>query len=395
MNDPLVLEFSSQLKAIAKDLSFLGHPRFPVKSLLKIFPEHNNFINNLEDVSTPYGVDLVQKRQAIDQLLKDLAKSNLDQNLKLIFTKRLEDYHLLTSMIEHFGSIFFYEKCTQIYGSSKTKLNQDAFYYFTDTIADFCKNDEAEKTLHGEVALSYLKNKMLETFDEKDFDIKASTSLLSDSSAGRKSLKLNSNKLYSENDLNIFLVHEGWAHLGTSINGRLQNEHPWLSTWAPRTTFLQEGLAILTELITGQMTKERWNKVLMRHLATTMAEKGSNIKDVYGYLKHQGFEELDAFKISLRVFRGVPLDGGMSFTKELLYLHGLLELLNYIHLHSVDFKTLWIGKVSFEEHLTLIKNWDQMHLEVKYFPQELNSKFAKEKLERLTQLSFSLFRHDF
>jgi uncharacterized protein (TIGR02421 family) len=236
---------------------------------------------------------------------------------------------------------------------------------------------------------------MLETFHESDFEVKPSTSLLSDSSAGRRTLKLNPYKTYTTGHLDIFLVHEGWVHLGTAINGAQQEENPWLSTWAPRTTFLQEGLAIIVELITANMTLERWNKVVLRHLATSMAERGSSISDVYAYLRHHEMEDLDAFKLALRVFRGVPLEGGMAFTKELLYLHGMIELLYHLHFFKTDLKSLWVGKISFEEHIMLMDHWDTLAPRVKYFPKELESPEVLERLQKLKELSFSLFNHGF
>jgi uncharacterized protein (TIGR02421 family) len=248
---------------------------------------------------------------------------------------------------------------------------------------------------HGEEALTYLKNRMLETFDGKDFEVKPSSSLLSDSSAGRRTLKLNPHKTYSSGQLDIFLVHEGWVHLGTSLNGAVQDENPWLSTWAPRTTFLQEGLAIITELITGHMTLERWNRVVLRHLATSMAERGSSITDVYEYLRHHEMEELDAFKLSLRVFRGVPLEGGMAFTKELLYLHGMIELLYHLHFFKTDLRSLWVGKISFEEHIMLLDHWVFMNPKIKHFPKALEHPLVQSRLQKLKELSFSLFNHGF
>lgn len=393
-NDPII-DLSNQLKAIAKDLSFLGHPRYPIKELLMLFPQHKTFIAELEDVSVPFPVDISAKRRAMDQFLITLSKADISMSIKEIFTKRIEDYHLLLSMMENFDNVFFYDHCTQLYGSSHKMLNNNAFLYFLEKIPEYCVKDPSEVTLQGEAAREYLRQKMLETFDPADFEVKASTSLLSDSSAGRRTLKLNPYKTYTTGKLDIFLVHEGWVHLGTSINGMAQEANPWLSTWAPRTTFLQEGLAIVTELITGKMTLERWNKVVLRHLATSMAERGSNIKDVYEYLRHHGTENLDAFKLALRVFRGVPLEGGMAFTKELLYLHGMIELLYHLHFFKLDLRSVWVGKVSFEEHIMLMDHWDYIVPEVKYFPEYLNRPEVQERLRSLQALSFSLFNHGF
>ncbi|HXH74974.1 MAG TPA: tyrosine/phenylalanine carboxypeptidase domain-containing protein [Bacteriovoracaceae bacterium] len=395
MEKNLIADFSYRLKDIAKDLSFLGHPRYPLRQLYELFPQHKDFIDVLEDVSVPFPVKVEEKRRAIDSFLNDLSKSDVPPHFKKIFTQRIQDYHHLLSMIDTFGTVFFYDHCTQLYGSSHKMGKNNGFLYFLEKIPEFCVPDTGERNLQGEEAMEYLRVRMLETFSPLDFEVKASTSLLSDSSAGRRTLKLNPTKTYSKGHLDIFLVHEGWVHLGTSINGAKQEENPWLSTWAPRTTFLQEGLAIVVELITGCMTHERWNKVVLRHLATSMAERGSPITDVYSYLRHHGLEDLDAFKVALRVFRGCPLEGGMGFTKELLYLHGMIELLYHLHFFKTDLRSLWVGKISFEEHIMLLDHWNTINPYVTYFPHELESPEALDRLQKLKELSFSLFNHGF
>lgn len=391
----IISDYSDRLRKIARDLSFLGHPHYPLKQLHQLFPQHRAFINELEDVNVSFKVDLSEKRRRIDSFLVDLSHSELPAFMKKIFTQRCEDYQQLIAMMETFGTIFFYDHCTRLYGSSKVLGQNDAFHYFLEELSTFCVPDQGRKDFQGEVALDYLRVQLKETFSENDFEVKASSSLLSDSSAGRRTLKLNPHKTYSKGQLDIFLVHEGWVHLGTSINGAKQTEHPWLSTWAPRTTFLQEGLAILVELLTGSMTPERWNKVLLRHLATSMAERGSKIEDVYAYLRHHAMDELDAFKLALRIFRGVPLEGGMAFTKELLYLHGLIKLLHHLHFFKADLRSLWVGKVSFEEHIILLENKDTLRAPVTCFPARLLDQTVQERLQRLTELSFCVFNRGF
>jgi uncharacterized protein (TIGR02421 family) len=390
-----IRDYSAQLKEIAKDLSFLGHPRYPTKELLKIFPQHQEFISKLEDVSVPFPVHLHEKRKAMDQFSNKLPSADLPAGIKTIFSQRIIDYHLLLSMMETFGTHAFYDHCVKLYGSSQRHSKNNAFYYFLEKVPEFCMPDSSQESFHGEDAIEYVRNKMLETFSPEDVDVRASTSLLSDASAGRKTLKINPLKTFTTQHLDILLVHEGWVHLGTSLNGAAQEDNLWLSTWAPRTTFMQEGLAVLTELLTGCMTKERWNKVILRHLATSMAEKGSTIADVYAYLRHHEMEDLDAFKLALRVFRGVPLDGGMAFTKELLYLHGMIELLYHLHFYKADLRSLWVGKISFEEHIILLDNWEKMNPKIKYFPQALNHPDVQNRLQSLKELSFSLFNHGF
>lgn len=388
-------DYSLRLKDIAKDLSFLGHPRFPLKTLHQLFPKHKHFIEGLEDVSIPFPVDVKLKRNAMDQFMVDLANSDLSLLIKRIFTQRIQDYHTLLSMMENFDTPFFYESSVKLYGSSHKMAKNNAFLYFLEQMPSFTVPDLGVKGFEASAGMDYLRGKLLDVFQPGDFEVKPSTSLLSDSSSGRRTLKLNPNKNYSQKQLEVFLVHEGWVHLGTSLNGSAQPDHLWLGTWAPRTTFLQEGLALLTEIITGCLTPERWNKVVLRHLATSMAEKGSPITDVYAYLRHHEMDDLDAFKLSLRVFRGVPLEGGMAFTKELLYLHGMIELLYHLHFFKADLRSLWAGKMSFEEHLILLDNKNEIKPQIKYFPVGLTTPEVEERLRKLKELSFSLFHQGF
>lgn len=395
MNKLQVKDLSTQLRDIAKDLSFLGHPRYPLRELYLLFPQHKGFIDNLEDVSVKFNVNVDEKKRSMDRFAANMQSADVPYQLKKIFKDRLTDYQMLLNMMENFGTHQFFECCKKLYGTSEKLDKNNSFLYFLEEIPKYCVPDKGGEKYQGEKALNYLRKKLLETFDEKDFEVKPSSSLLSDSSAGRRTLKLNPHKEYTAQLLDVFLVHEGWVHLGTSLNGAIQEDNPWLSTWAPRTTFLQEGLAIITELITGCMTMERWNKVMLRHLATSMAEKGSSITEVYEYLRQHNMDDLDSFKLALRVFRGVPLDGGMAFTKELLYLHGMIELLYHLHLFKTDLRSLWVGKISFEEHTMLLDHWTFMNPQVKYFPKGLEHPLVLERLQKLKELSFSLFNHGF
>lgn len=395
MKTETIIALSNQLKEIARGLSFLGHPRYPLRELYLLFPQHKNFIDCLEDSSTPFEVDIKEKRKAMDLFLRDLSIAEVPRAVKKIFTQRINDYDTLLSMMESFNTPLFYEHCKKLYGTSHKLIKNNSFLYFIEEIPKHCTEDLSQTKLKGELAQNYLREKLSETFSPDDFEVRPSSSLLSDASAGRRTVKLNPFKTYTTGHLDLLLVHEGWVHLGTSLNGAAQVENPWLSTWSPRTTFLQEGLAIIAELITGTMTLERWNKVVLRHLATNMAERGSSITDVYGYLQSHGMEDLDAFKLALRIFRGVPLSGGMAFTKELLYIHGMIEVLYHLQFFKTDLRSLWIGKMSFEEHIVILDHWNEFNLKLKYFPAGLESAEINERLQKLKDLSFSLFNRGF
>jgi hypothetical protein len=85
----------------------------------------------------------------------------------------------------------------------------------------------------------------------------------------------------------------------------------------------------------------------------------------------------------------------MAFTKELLYLHGLIELLYHLHFFKIDLRSLWVGKVSLEEHIMLIDKWSSVNPSLAYFPKELEGPLVQERLKQLKELSFGLFNRGF
>lgn len=394
-SEALIVDFSDQLKDISQGLSFLGRARYPLKYLLEKFPQHQDFINQLEDISVPLKVNPEEKRQRIKEVLHQLESADLDPWIKKVFTNRLEDYNTLLRMMEVFGTVFFYQKCTQVYGTGNLKKLEGPFNYFIDEVTKLLESDHSNKTYTGDEGIKYLEENLAKTYPRDRFEVRASTSLLSDSSAGRRVLKLNTSKSFTENHLRIFLVHEGWAHLGTSLNGQEQPLHHWLASWAPRTTLLQEGLAVLVELVTGSMTLERWQRIKLRHLACLMAEKGSNLTEVYHFLCHQEMEELDAFKLALRVFRGVDPRGGQAFTKEFLYLHGLVQLLYHLNFFNLPLSSVFAGKISFDEHVAILAHQEESKIVSPFFPEELNSPECLARLDKLKNLCRAVFKGGF
>jgi len=392
MDKKQVIDLSLELKAIARDLSFLSHPRYPLDELLLLFPEHRNFLSHLSDHAHPFSVDGGDKKRKINSLFQKLLMADIPHQLKKTFSNRLNEYETLLHMMENFGKRAFYDGCLKLYGTSDDISLSPHFSNFLKEIQKDLLPEKVSENISAEEGLKYLKIKLSEVFHPDDFEVKYSHSLLSDSSAGRRTLKLNPHKVYSLGQLNIFLVHEGWAHLGTSLNGAYQENNPWLGIWSPKTTSLQEGLALCAELISGHMNAERWNKVVIRHLASAMAERGSSILDVYQFLLHHELNNLDALKLSLRIFRGVPLEGGMAFTKELLYLHGLVTLLLHLSFYKTDLKSLWVGKMSFDEHIMLMDQWAIMDPQLKYFPMELEQPDVLQRLEELKIIAQRIFR---
>ncbi|MCB1630047.1 MAG: DUF1704 domain-containing protein, partial [Xanthomonadales bacterium] len=114
---------------------------------------------------------------------------------------------------------------------------------------------------------------------------------------------------------------------------------------SPRITATQEGLAVFAELVTGSIDITRMKRISLRIQAIHMALHGANFIEVFRFFLDQGQTEAESFTSTMRVFRGAPTTGGHAFTKDTVYLHGLLSV------HTFFRWALRSGKLELAQHL--------------------------------------------
>ena len=173
---------------------------------------------------------------------------------------------------------------------------------------------------------------------------------LARASTTKDGIRLREDATFTPEELEMLTVHEAWVHLGTNLAGTLQAELPWLAQWHPGVTGFQEGLALIAEIITGHWHEEREAQVLLRHEAAHWALKGENARQVWSFLADHGLDKVAALEVTLRVFRGCSLEGGMAFGKEFQYLLGLHQwLVRRSVLTEHDMRLALSGKMDFLE----------------------------------------------
>ena len=127
----------------------------------------------------------------------------------------------------------------------------------------------------------------------------------------------------------------------TSMNGML---HPLkiFSHGFPNYEETQEGLAVFSEYMSGNLTVRRLKELAYRVIAVDSLAKGYSFSKTFRLL-HNTYDlnREDAFYITTRAHRG----GG--FTKDYLYLTGLKKIYNYYN-DGKDLELLLTGKVSLE-----------------------------------------------
>ncbi|HLB57432.1 MAG TPA: tyrosine/phenylalanine carboxypeptidase domain-containing protein, partial [Gammaproteobacteria bacterium] len=167
--------------------------------------------------------------------------------------------------------------------------------------------------------------------------------------------------------------HEGWVHLGTTLNGLAQPVCTFLSKGPPSSTITQEGLSIITEVFTFASYPGRVQRLTSRITGVNMAEEGANFLDVFHFYRDQGLEEEDSYHSASRVFRGSLPDGG-PFTKDLSYSKGFILIYNYIRLavqrglvHQIPM--LFMGKTTLEDiHILADLVEEEIAVPPKYVP---------------------------
>ena len=148
--------------------------------------------------------------------------------------------------------------------------------------------------------------------------------------AGSKRIRLRAGALYSELDLDQLLEHEAHIHAATMLNGKRQKNLRLLSLGSPRTTRTQEGIAVLAELMTLSLDIVRLRRIALRIKAIAMALEGADFIEIFQSFLEAGQTEAESYQSTVRCFRGGDVSGNAVFTKDTVYLKGLLEVYAFI-----------------------------------------------------------------
>lgn len=346
------------------------------------------------------------------RIIRDLGEHD---PLGKIMTRNCREYEDVIRMLMNRGKPDFYDYSKKLYGSpteimsdGKTKLC-DLAKLMSELLSSLDQSilgPPIERTMTSNEVVNELKKRLEPFFPNENIKVKLSDGIVSDASAGSDYIKIKSDMMFSSKDVTIFEVHEGWVHLGTTLNGLSQPYAKWLAKGPPCSTVTQEGLAVTMELLNFAMFPKRAMRLNDRLVACQMAEAGADLFDVIKYFKNQNQTDLQATKNASRVFRGAPLTGGSPFTKDISYLKGFVMIYNFMRMsikegHSDLIPFMFAGKVTLDE-LPVLKEYCELGVieKPKYLPpqiQDMNglavwmafSNFLNRmKLENMTSQDF-------
>ncbi|WP_437660227.1 flavohemoglobin expression-modulating QEGLA motif protein [Sorangium sp. So ce1182] len=314
--------------------------------------------------SDDLGFDPAAKLREIEEILRD-AERELGKRDRLgqILRTTADEYRKVVSMLMGRGTKAFYTLSRELYGSPKDKLPDGktsvrdmgfVLYDLLTAIGGERLGPAQQREITAEMAALELNARFDRFFGGASIRVQVDDSLLADAAAGSDYVKIRSGAMFSKSDVDILEAHEGWVHVATSLNGQAQPVARWLSKGPPRTTVVQEGLAVLVEILTFRSTPRRAKKLNDRILAVDKAEDGASFLDVFEWYRTEGYEEEECFQNARRVFRGGVLAGGAPFTKDACYCKGIV--LNYAfmraaiqHDRAMLIPFLFVGKVAHED----------------------------------------------
>ena len=226
------------------------------------------------------------------------------------------------------------ELSAQIYGKPGSAIpgsastNIDAAKFFMRVSQEYSSDHilkEDAYCISAEVVAEELRTRIASVLTDDSVAVHVDPDLVPKAAAGANRIRIRSGTSFTEYDVGQLLQHEAFVHSLTAINGRRQPSLTALSLGAPRTTAAQEGLATFAELVTGAIDITRMARIAMRVEAIDKALSGADFITVFRSFIDSGQTDIESFNSSMRVFRGVPLTGGYAFTKDVVYMVGLLE----------------------------------------------------------------------
>ncbi|GAB4187426.1 MAG: flavohemoglobin expression-modulating QEGLA motif protein [Wenzhouxiangellaceae bacterium] len=346
--------------------------------------------------------DLGDMVAQLNQLLDELAHD--DDPLAVYLAETARSYLLAAQIIDHAGSAAAAQYSIALYGQPGDVLpgtrngltNRQAAEYFAN-LATFCQSDSAaaDDTYDAETSQGRLQQAVDNLLREDAVKVVLDPDLVAKAAAGVQRIRLRSYARFTEHDLRQLIEHEAFVHSLTAINGRYQPVLKVMARSAPRTTGTQEGLATFAELVTGSIDLARLRRISLRITAIDLALQGADFIEVFRFLLDQGQLPGEAFNSAMRVFRGAPLSGGSAFTKDTVYLHGLLSVHTFFrwclsHQRLDRCYHLFAGRLTVSDVLALEAEFDSgLIIAPRYLPP-----WMQQRDHLAAYLAFSVFAND-
>ena len=300
-----------------------------------------------------------------------------DPALGQLFREQLENLDRQIDMLRDRNTPRFMCSSIQVYGEVDDNLLQLAEGILK--IVPSRTRNNSEGTVNAE-AFARLAMDEIKMYREIHPELKATAQVRDDiigALVSRGNLLINSSMKLTPGRAKALINHEVGTHVLTYANGRAQPFHQLYSGLAGYES-LQEGIAVLSEYLVGELNASRLRLLAARVVAVHRMLAGMNFVENFHELTGKyHFTQRTAFGIVLRTYRG----GGL--TKDAVYLGGLRDIIEYLQ-KGGDLESLYVGKVSLS-HLPVIRElqWRKVLKPPPLLPRYLTLPGTQEKLQQI------------
>lgn len=390
-------ELDRQLVAAVKGIRLLGSVSWPASAQKAFLERWRRGLVSMPVIEYPRA-DLADVRKTV----RDIHDGADAQHPVGDYIRRsAESWRVATELLDAAGTPELTRHSIRLFGRPGSRVpgselsNLDAARHFI-SLADELDGEvisrEADYCIPADVLREDLQQQLDGFFGTGTVRVEVDDQLIAKAAAGATRIRLRSATCFNEYDRNQLLEHEAYVHTLTALNGRRQPNLASLGLSSPRITATQEGLAVFAELMTGSLDIERIKRISLRILAIDMALNGADFIEVFRYFLETGQTEADSFSSAQRVFRGSPLNGGSAFTKDTVYLHGLLSVHTFFRWALKNRKlnlcrNLFAGKMSLHDVVALETQFESGYIiEPNWLP-----RWIRHANGLAAMLAFSLF----
>jgi uncharacterized protein (TIGR02421 family) len=290
----------------------------------------------------PLGFSVDEKNREFYEIERDIRRELGTLNpCGTMMLRACKEYRVVLSLLSLRGTPDFSAISQGLYGST-----YDRFHAGDPTLGDLGRTmakilsrlrddaimEQEEKSHDAESAVKVLGERMDAYFGPGVVSVKLSDGVVADAAAGADYIKVRQDARFSERDLAVLEVHEGWVHIGTTLNGLLQPVATFLGKGTPSCTVTQEGLAIIQEIFTFNSHPDRIVRLTDRVETIRAAEEGADFLQCFHSLVEKGRDPRAAYQTVYRAFRGSLPAGCGPFTKDVSYSRGFILIYNFVRL---------------------------------------------------------------
>ena len=339
--DSSILKVDKELFSLLKGFELLAsvNPINNLQEKKRFFKSKNTETPNFK--YNPIRVNPFDLKQQLSNLrVQDIS----DVTIRHLYESVINSYFDKIDMLSTLDTPKFLYNSLRYFGRPSKKDIQNAHYFLH--LPEVSGEPKRSPSLGVEEAIISFKDGLLrygfESKIEKSNRVISQVMVLN----AKKTILFRPDAKFTRSQINALVEHEIGVHMVTTMNSNIQKLNVF-NLGLPVNTMTQEGLAILSEYLSGNISMKRLKKLAYRVIIVDMMCNGADFIECFNFLVNDhNLDKDDAFSVVTRIFRG----GG--FTKDYLYLSGFVKILRFWN-NDNNLEPLLIGKTSIDFYHTI------------------------------------------